>query len=103
MAIPPASIPTIICARFAPALSAYNPPPQKPEMVSRHTGLIVLVLVTILLFSSIAFIPRIPQPLSYHNFADQRPGLGIPNFGNVISNLPFAIFGLMGLLFLRSS
>jgi len=72
-------------------------------MVSRHTGLIVLVLVTILLFSSIAFIPRIPQPLSYHNFADQRPWLGIPNFGNVISNPPFAIPGLMGLLFLRSS
>jgi hypothetical protein len=72
-------------------------------MVSRLVGLIILAVVTILLFSSLALIPRIPQPLSYHNFADQRPWLGIPNFGNVISNLPFAVFGLIGLLFLSSS
>jgi len=71
-------------------------------MVSRRTGLIVLAAVTILLFSSLVFISRIPQPLAYHNFADQRPWLGIPNFGNVISNLPFAIFGLTGLVFLFS-
>ncbi len=36
----------------------------------------------------------IPQPLSYHNFADQRAWLGIPNFGDVASNLPFALVGL---------
>ena len=71
-------------------------------MVSRRTGLIILAVVTILLFSSLAFIPRIPQPLEYHNFADQRSWLGIPNFGNVTSNLPFAIFGLMGFAFLFS-
>ena len=69
-------------------------------MVSRLVGLIILAVVTILLFSSLAFIPRVPQPLSYHNFADQRSWLGIPNFGNVASNLPFAIFGAMGLIFL---
>jgi hypothetical protein len=72
-------------------------------MVSRHSRMIILAGVTILLFSSLAFIPRIPQPLAYHNFADQRPWLGIPNFGNVISNLPFAIFGAMGLAFLFTS
>jgi hypothetical protein len=71
-------------------------------MVSRRAGLSVLIAVTILLFFSIPFIHRIPQPLAYHNFADQRPWLGVPNFGNVISNLPFAIFGAMGLVFLRS-
>jgi hypothetical protein len=80
-----------------------NPPLQKPEMVSRHTGLMILAVVTILLFSSLALIPRIPQPLAYHNFADQRSWPGIPNFSNVISNLPFAVFGVMGLAFLRSS
>lgn len=47
-------------------------------------------------------LPPIPQPLSYHNFADQRSRLGIRNFLNVISNLPFAVVGIMGLRFLRS-
>ena len=45
-------------------------------------------------------VPPIPQPLSYHNFADQRQWLGIPNFGDVISNLAFAIVGLWGLIIL---
>ena len=36
-------------------------------------------------------------------FADQRSFLGIPNFGDVVSNVPFAIFGLLGLIFLLRS
>ena len=71
-------------------------------MPSRRSGITILLVATALLFGSIPFIPRIPQPQSYHNFADQRAWLGIPNFGNVISNVPFAIFGLMGLAFLFS-
>jgi hypothetical protein len=50
------------------------------------------------------FLPRIPQPQAYHNFADQRSFLGIPNFADVVSNVPFAVFGLWGLAFwLRSN
>jgi hypothetical protein len=33
-------------------------------------------------------------------FADQRSFLGIPNFGDVVSNAPFAFFGVWGLIFL---
>lgn len=44
--------------------------------------------------------PRVAQPLSYHNFADHRSWLGIPNFGDVASNLFFAISGAWGLVFL---
>lgn len=44
-------------------------------------------------------LPRIPQPQSYHSFADQRAFLGIPNFGNVVSNLPFAFVGIWGIVF----
>jgi hypothetical protein len=47
--------------------------------------------------------PPVSQPASYHQFADQRPWLGIPNFGNVVSNLAFAIVGLWGLCFLLKS
>lgn len=71
-------------------------------MVSRRTGLAILFAIVILLFVTLIFIPRIPQPLAYHDFADQRSWLGIPNFGNVASNLPFAISGAMGLVFLFS-
>ena len=39
----------------------------------------------------------LPQDLSYHNFADQRFMLGIPNLLNVISNLPFLLTGIWGL------
>lgn len=46
------------------------------------------------------FLPPIPQPQAYHNFADHRGWLGIPNFGDVASNLPFALVGLAGLIFL---
>src|SRR5688500_515433 len=40
---------------------------------------------------------RIPQDANYHAFADRRTLLRIPNFWNVISNLPFLIVGLAGL------
>ena len=33
----------------------------------------------------------------YHQFADQQTLLGIPNFWNVVSNLPFILVGAMGL------
>jgi hypothetical protein len=49
------------------------------------------------------FLPRIPQPQSYHSFADQRSLLGIPNFSDVVSNLPFAVIGLLGIAFLLRS
>lgn len=39
----------------------------------------------------------IPQDPHYHCFADGRAFLGIPNFCDVMSNLPFVVFGTMGL------
>ncbi|XP_010930877.1 uncharacterized protein [Elaeis guineensis] len=49
--------------------------------------------------------PAIPQSQEYHDFADQRElFLGIPNTLNVISNFPFLVIGLIGLvLCLRGS
>src|SRR5262245_15202615 len=38
----------------------------------------------------------IPQDLSYHTFADDRTMLGVPNFLNVASNLPFIVVGVLG-------
>ncbi|XP_031504510.1 uncharacterized protein LOC116267084 [Nymphaea colorata] len=50
---------------------------------------VVLMLVT----------PAIPQSQAYHNFADQRRlFLGIPNTLDVISNFPFLVVGVVGLI-----
>ncbi len=55
-------------------------------------GLIVLA-AAVVLFA----VPPIPQPLEYHDMADQRTLAGIPHALNVLSNVPFAIVGAMGL------
>jgi hypothetical protein len=42
--------------------------------------------------------PRVAQDPGYHRMADERLLLGIPNSLNVLSNIPFAIVGLLGLV-----
>src|SRR6185437_11434336 len=71
-------------------------------LVSRKSGIILLCCLTVLVVAAIILAPRVPQPLSYYNFADQRAWLGIPNFGDVNSNAPFAFIGIWGLIFLFS-
>jgi hypothetical protein len=44
-----------------------------------------------------AFVPRIPQDLAYHDFADQRSIRQIPNFWNVVTNIPFILVGVWGI------
>lgn len=67
-------------------------------MISRHAGVWVLVAFTILVVAAAGLLPRLPQPQSYHEFADQRALLGIPNFGDVVSSLLFALAGAWGLI-----
>jgi predicted neutral ceramidase superfamily lipid hydrolase len=45
----------------------------------------------------------IPQDPMYHVFADQRSAWSIPNFLNVITNLPFLFIGVLGLRILSKS
>jgi len=54
-------------------------------------GLAAISLLGLLL------VPPIPQSQIYHGFADRRTLLGIPNFWNVVSNLPFILVGALGL------
>ena len=72
-------------------------------MIARSKSPLLLLATAILIVIIALFLPAIPQPLAYHNFADQRGWLGIPNFGDVTSNLAFAIVGLWGLIYLRST
>jgi hypothetical protein len=39
----------------------------------------------------------------YHHFADSRGLFGIPNFGDVMSNLPFIFFGLLGVNYILNT
>jgi hypothetical protein len=50
--------------------------------------------------SGMYFIRRLPQDPEYHNFADRRPLGGIPNFGDVVSNLPFCVVGAIAIFWL---
>ena len=59
-------------------------------------GLAVLVIVIGLLLKPI------PQPPTYHDFADQRSWLGVANTWNVLSNIPLALAGIGGLFLLLS-
>ncbi len=65
-----------------------------------HTFLLGGIAAVILLAA--VFVRPIQQPLSYHAFHDGRSLLGLPNFLNVVSNLPFLVIGLMGLAWLRT-
>jgi hypothetical protein len=61
----------------------------------------VWLLVAVVLASIIAifFVPPIPQNEAYHDFADQRTMLAVPNSLNSISNLPFLFVGALGAAF----
>lgn len=46
---------------------------------------------------AITVLPPLGQPQAYHQFADARPFLGLPNFLNVMTNLPFLLVAMLGL------
>ena len=59
-------------------------------------GGLLLASALVCLLAAI-FVPAMPQPLSYHAFADCRTLWSIPNSLNVLSNLPFLAGGVAGL------
>ena len=61
----------------------------------RLAGLVILVLGP-LAWLMFGHGEPIPQDRGYHLFADGRSCLGIPNFGNIASNLLFLLVGLAG-------
>ena len=59
----------------------------------RHALLLVIV------FGSLAFVlsmQSLAQYPNYHNFADRRVFFGVPNFFDVMSNIPFLLVGMAG-------
>jgi hypothetical protein len=58
----------------------------------------LFIAVTAITLVAVFLAPPIAQPLSFHHFADSRALWGMPNFGNVVSNVPFVVIGIYGIL-----
>lgn len=71
----------------------------------RHIGRLLLGTLAVVVGLAVTFWSQLPKqdPASYFQFADQRMHLGIPNFSDVVSNLPFIYVGLWGVLSVFSS
>ena len=65
-----------------------------PLVWRRERGLLWSALLLVLL--ALAG-PAVVQPAHYHDFADQRVWCNVPHALDVLSNLPFAAWGLAGL------
>lgn len=68
-------------------------------MSNRTKAVVTLGALAFVLFLFLA--PPLRQNESYHAFVDRRTIFGIPNFWDVISNFPFIIVGIMGLVAFR--
>lgn len=67
-------------------------------LVARRLPLLVVLGAVV----AMAIHGPIVQPAGYHDFADGRAILGIPNMADVLSNAGFALVGIWGLLRLRA-
>ena len=72
------------------------------EHLTPHVKALGLWLLVAALAGLTWMLPRIPQPLQYHDFADQRTCFGVPNCLNTASNALIVLASLVGLRFLRS-
>ncbi len=59
------------------------------RLISQRTSTGLPLALTAVVAVILSLLPRIPRPQSYHLFADRRGFLRIPNFGDVVSNVPF--------------
>ena len=58
----------------------------------------IMASVALIAFVALFFVPAISQDPGYHLFVDHRHLLGVDNFWNVASNLPFITLGVSGLV-----
>lgn len=70
------------------------------ELNSKYRNLLLLTLVGVIVAIFFLHAP-IPQYENYHNFANQCSCMGLPHAENVLTNLPFLLVGVWGLLRFR--
>lgn len=74
---------------------------SQPDSGALRRRMLALLLLSVAAAAGVASLPRFPQPLGYHAFADQRTMWGVPHALNVWSNLGFLLVGALGLHLLR--
>ncbi len=66
-------------------------------MSERRRFVLLAALAVGIVAAVFAFVAPVAQPQWYHDFADRRVWLGVPNFLDVASNAPLVIVGAAGL------
>jgi len=69
--------------------------------MKEKTGYALILLALLCTAGAFVMVEPVAQDTRYHNFADQNRLFGIPNALNVLSNLPFLLVGVYGLLVLQ--
>ena len=72
--------------------------PEKKEKL----GFSLIIITALLVLGGVTSLGPIAQDVTYHLFADDREIWSIPNFWNVISNIPFVMVGFLGVYKLRN-
>jgi hypothetical protein len=74
-------------------------PPSSPSLRGRAMNIrfAAVIVLTVVALAAAFLLPAVHQPLEYHDFADHRHLLGVDNFLDVVSNIGFLAFGLLGL------
>jgi hypothetical protein len=71
------------------------------KIKNEKLGFTLIAITALIALTVILSLNPIPQDITYHLFVDTREIWSIPNFWNVMTNIPFAIVGLLGIYKLR--
>ena len=69
---------------------------MRPRNVDSGRAILVFLGLMAASLAALLVLPPIHQDQGYHHFADDRKLFGVPNFWNVVSNLPFIGWELWG-------
>lgn len=68
--------------------------------MKRNQRIGLLLGISVVAIAAAFLFPPIAQNPEYHNLADRRVIAGVPNFFDVVSNVPFLLVGSLGLWYL---
>jgi hypothetical protein len=74
-------------------------PASAPDRPGGRLRCFLLAGVVVGSLALVFLLPPFDQNFQYHGFADRRAFFGIPNFWDVLSNIPFLLVGIAGLEF----
>lgn len=79
-----------------------TPPTHRLSPQALRVRLLLILALGVLAFVALLLVRPFPQDPNYHNFADQRTLWNVPHALNVLSNLPFVVFGVLGVIYTLS-